>query len=75
MEPEGTEASGRRYIVVVNAEEQYSIWRSDKALPPGWASAGKEGTEQECLQYIDSVWTDMRPASSRVRAAGSTRPD
>jgi len=75
MESEGTEELGRRYSVVVNAEEQYSIWRSDKALPPGWASAGKEGTEQECLQYIESVWTDMRPASSRVRAAANTRPD
>jgi len=74
MESEGTEGSARRYSVVVNAEEQYSIWRTDKALPRGWTSTGKEGTEQECLQYIESVWTDMRPASSR-RAAANTRPD
>jgi MbtH protein len=51
-------------IVLVNGEEQYSLWPAWKAVPSGWRSA-KEGTRQECLGYIDRVWTDLRPASLR----------
>ena len=53
------------YRVVVNHQEQYSIWPSDMALPSGWSDAGKVGTKTECLGYIDEVWTDMRPLSVR----------
>jgi MbtH protein len=53
------------YRVVVNDEEQYSIWPSAKALPLGWSDAGKQGTRAECLAHIDDVWTDMRPLSLR----------
>jgi MbtH protein len=49
----------------VNDEEQYSIWRTDRDLPLGWHDAGKEGTKEECLAHIDTVWTDMRPLSLR----------
>jgi len=49
--------------VVVNDEGQYSIWPSGKDTPPGWHAAGKTGTKDECLAYIDAVWTDMRPRS------------
>lgn len=55
------------YRVVVNHEEQYSIWPSDMALPSGWSDVGKAGTMPECLGYIDEVWTDMRPLSVRRR--------
>ena len=51
--------------VVVNDEEQYSIWFVDRAVPAGWREAGKEGTKEECLAYIEEVWTDMRPLSLR----------
>ena len=51
--------------VVVNHEEQYSIWPADRDLPLGWREAGKQGTKAECLAYIDEVWTDMRPLSLR----------
>ncbi len=54
-----------RYLVVVNAEEQYSVWPAERRLPVGWQGAGKEGTKEECLAYIDQVWTDMRPLSLR----------
>jgi MbtH protein len=54
-----------RYQVVVNDEEQYSIWPEDRELPLGWRSVGKAGTKQECLAYIEEVWTDMRPLSLR----------
>jgi MbtH protein len=51
--------------VVVNDEEQYSVWPAERDLPPGWRSEGFAGTEDECLAYIDATWTDMRPASLR----------
>ncbi|VXC59645.1 Protein MbtH [Pseudomonas sp. 8Z] len=54
-----------RFLVVVNAEEQYSIWPEYKEIPQGWREAGKQGSKEECLAYIDSVWTDMRPLSLR----------
>jgi MbtH protein len=53
------------YKVVVNHEEQYSIWFADRDLPAGWENAGKEGLKEECLAYIEQVWTDMRPLSLR----------
>lgn len=55
------------YRVVINHEEQYSIWPADRELPLGWNDAGKSGTKQECLDYIKEVWTDMRPLSLRKK--------
>lgn len=55
------------YKVVVNHEEQYSIWPEYKANPLGWRDAGKTGPKQECLAYIKEVWTDMRPLSLRKK--------
>jgi uncharacterized protein YbdZ (MbtH family) len=54
-----------RYAVVVNDEEQYSIWPVEKPMPSGWRAAGREGSKQECLDHIGEVWTDMRPLSLR----------
>lgn len=59
------------YEVVVNHEEQYSIWPASRELPLGWNAAGKQGTKQECLDYIREVWTDQRPLSLRQRMDGS----
>jgi len=53
------------YKVVVNDEEQYSIWPADRENALGWTDAGKEGNKEECLNYIREVWTDMRPLSLR----------
>lgn len=53
------------YEVVVNHEEQYSIWRADRDPPPGWRNVGKKGNKAECLAHINEVWTDMRPLSLR----------
>jgi MbtH protein len=55
------------YKVVINAEEQYSIWPADREDPLGWKDAGKSGSKQECLRYIQDVWTDMRPLSLRKK--------
>jgi MbtH protein len=57
----------RSYVVVVNHEEQYSIWFDGRPLPLGWRLVGKSGTKAECLDYIKEVWTDMRPLSVRQR--------
>ena len=53
------------YRVVVNHEEQYSIWPADKEIPSGWRDAGKTGLKDDCLAYVKEVWTDMRPLSLR----------
>jgi uncharacterized protein YbdZ (MbtH family) len=53
------------YKVVVNHEEQYSIWPNYKEIPRGWQDVGKSGLKSECLDYIKEVWTDMRPLSLR----------
>jgi MbtH protein len=66
MQPDNTEDK-TIYKVVVNHEEQYSIWPVYRENPLGWNDAGKTGTRQECLEHIESVWTDMRPLSLRRR--------
>jgi MbtH protein len=55
----------RIYKVVVNQEEQYSIWPADRETPLGWKDTGKSGTKQQCLSYIEDVWDDMRPTKLR----------
>jgi MbtH protein len=62
------------YRVVVNHEEQYSIWPVDRELPLGWRDGGKVGPKSECLSYINEVWTDMRPLSLRKKMAADTVP-
>lgn len=56
------------FEVVVNHEEQYSIWPSDREVPAGWHTSGKRGTRSECLAYIEEAWTDMRPIGLRKRS-------
>jgi MbtH protein len=58
------------YKVVMNHEEQYSIWPADRENALGWRDAGKGGSKAECLAYIDEVWTDLRPLSLRKKMAG-----
>jgi uncharacterized protein YbdZ (MbtH family) len=55
------------YKVVMNHEEQYSIWPDYKEVPRGWTHVGKAGLKAECLAYIKEVWTDMRPLSLRKK--------
>jgi uncharacterized protein YbdZ (MbtH family) len=57
------------YQVVLNDEEQYSIWPADRELPAGWRPDGTTGRKAECLAHIDEVWTDMRPLSLRQHMA------
>lgn len=60
-----SETTDEIYTVVVNHEEQYSIWPEYKDIPAGWKSVGKTGPKQVCLDYINETWTDMRPLSLR----------
>lgn len=59
----------QQFAVVINHEEQYSVWALDREIPIGWKSEGKIGSRQACLDYIESVWTDMRPLSLREAMA------
>jgi MbtH protein len=61
----------RNFNVVVNAEEQYSIWPADRELPAGWNLAGFQGQKSDCLAHIDAVWTDITPLSARRSVSGS----
>jgi MbtH protein len=60
------------FHVVVNHEEQYSIWPDYKEIPEGWTAVGKTGPKAECLAHIAEVWTDMRPLSLRRHMDGPT---
>jgi len=60
------------YKVVVNHEEQYSIWPADRENALGWNDVGKSGSKDECLAYIKEVWTDMRPLSLRKKMDKAT---
>jgi uncharacterized protein YbdZ (MbtH family) len=62
-----------RYNVVVNHEEQYSVWPADREIPSGWKSVGGSGSREECLKRIEEIWTDMRPLSLR-KAMEESRP-
>ena len=63
--PDENEDDATEYAVVVNHEEQYSVWPTYRDIPPGWRDAGKRGTKKDCLDHIGEVWTDMRPLSLR----------
>lgn len=62
----------QRYRVVINEEEQYSLWPDGREIPFGWKAVGEVGDRETCLSYIQEVWTDMRPKSLRLQmeAAG-----
>jgi len=59
------EEDTREYQVLVNTEEQYSLWLAGQAIPNGWRQVGPKGQKQVCLDYVKEVWTDMRPLSVR----------
>jgi MbtH protein len=61
------------YKVVMNHEEQYSIWPAERENALGWKDVGKVGPKADCLAYIKEVWTDMRPLSLRKRMEEATR--
>jgi uncharacterized protein YbdZ (MbtH family) len=81
--PVDTDEPDTIYRVVVNHEEQYSIWPADRELPAGWREEGTSGARQACLDHIDQVWTDLRPLSlrrfmeeqERLAAAGEAAED
>jgi MbtH protein len=72
MSTDATESPPIPYKVVVNAEGQYSLWPLERENPPGWTDAGKSGPKEECLAYVEEVWTDMRPLGLR-ESRGETR--
>ena len=67
------EQDNQTYKVVVNHEEQYSIWVQHRVPPKGWKEVGKSGPKEECLAYIKEVWTDLRPLSLRQKMAAAAQ--
>lgn len=63
--PTDAEEDTRTYTVLVNHEEQYSLWLADRAIPAGWSAVGEPGSRTACLAYVKEVWTDMTPKSLR----------
>ncbi|MEU3567842.1 MbtH family protein [Kitasatospora sp. NPDC036755] len=59
-----------RYLVLVNPLGQYSLWPAFAQVPPGWRTAHGQGTRDECLAYVDRVWTDQRPPGTVTAADG-----
>ncbi len=66
------EDAGQLYYVVMNHEEQYSIWRADREVPKGWSIVGEKADKPQCLDHINRVWTDMRPLSLRKQMEAGT---
>jgi uncharacterized protein YbdZ (MbtH family) len=73
MSPHESQGEDARHRVVVNHEEQYSIWRADRPIPAGWRDVGRFGSKADCLAYINEVWTDLRPLSLRRQLEGGAR--
>lgn len=69
-----TDSAAVFYRVVVNHEEQYSIWPSDRDVPPGWKAVTEAKSKEDCLKYIEEVWTDMRPLSLRKAMDAKATP-
>jgi MbtH protein len=61
------------YQVLRNDEEQYSLWPVSLDVPAGWQAVGKQGTKDDCMSYVDEVWTDMRPRSLREQMAADAK--
>ena len=70
--PADEPADATTYKVVVNHEQQYSIWPAERDNAPGWRDANRTGAKQECLDHINQVWTDMRPLSLRQKMSEGT---
>jgi MbtH protein len=69
MTDSGETEDTRAWQVVVNDEEQYSVWPFGKEVPAGWRVTGARGTKDKCLQHIGEIWTDITPRSVRERLA------
>ncbi|MFJ9348186.1 MbtH family protein [Streptomyces sp. NPDC101237] len=61
--------NSQQWLVVVNDEEQYSVWAADRSIPQGWRAVGVSGPKEDCLDHIERTWTDMRPLSLRSATA------
>ncbi|MER7169902.1 MbtH family protein [Streptomyces mesophilus] len=61
------------FLVLVNDEEQYSLWPAALEVPAGWSVSRAADTRQACLDHIESAWTDLRPRSARLEGVGADR--
>lgn len=63
------------YLVLVNDENQHSLWPDLIDVPAGWRTVFGPGPRQECLDYVETHWVDMRPASLVAAMGGAGRGD
>ena len=61
------------FLVLVNHENQHSLWPSFKKVPDGWNAVGPRGNRNECLEWIEANWRDMRPKSLAAKMDGAPR--
>ena len=59
------------WLVLVNDEQQYSLWPAARAIPAGWREAGARGSRSDCIAWVDRTWVDMTPASLRAATAAA----
>jgi MbtH protein len=69
--PNPFEDDNAEYIILVNEEQQYSLWPEFRSIPKGWTRVGTSGKRKECLGWIEKNWTDMRPKSLAIRMDAS----
>jgi MbtH protein len=56
----------QEHLVLQNIEEQYSLWPAGRDVPAGWSIVHRAASREDALDYVESHWTDMRPASLRT---------
>lgn len=61
------------FVVLVNDEDQYSLWPRFKEIPAGWKQVGPTGSKEECLKFVEANWIDMRPRSLREAKEAASR--
>ncbi len=66
-----TDEDKNEYIVLINDEEQYSLWIAWRDIPAGWKAVGPRGSKQVCIDYVEANWTDMTPKSLRRASTAS----
>jgi MbtH protein len=68
--PDDITIDGEVLRVLVNDEEQHSLWPAGKEIPAGWRSVHGPGSKDDCLAYVEEHWTDLRPKSLRDAMGG-----
>jgi MbtH protein len=72
-QPENDGVDGDSFVVLINGEGQYSLWPAGNPVPDGWSTTHAPASKAECVAFVETVWTDMRPRSLAATTTSSTR--